>query len=194
MLKRTDWTDKGEPSRTRRTARSFVKWLVLVAVVVAAVIGVKTYVAEPFSISSTSMEPSLRPDDRVVLDKLRYRLGDPRRGDVVVFDKPAGGGGSGPTKDLVQRVVAVAGDEIEARDGIVYVNGKAVDESYLRPGTVTTDIAKQRIPDDRFWVMGDRREESEDSRLFGPIPESVILGRAVARIWPASDLGWIRVD
>ena len=194
MLKRTDWTERSEASRTRRTARSLVKWLLLVVVVLAAVIGVKTYVAEPYSISATSMEPSLRPDDRVVVDKLRYRLGDPRRGDVVVFDTPAGAGGSAQAEDLVQRVIAVAGDEIEARDGIVYVNGKAVDESYLRPGTRTTDIARQRIPDDRYWVMGDRREASEDSRLFGPIPESVILGRAVARVWPASDLGWIRVD
>jgi signal peptidase I len=194
MLKRTDWTERSEPSRTRRTGRSLVKWLVLVVVVVAAVIGVKTYVAEPFSISSPSMEPSLRPDDRVVVDKLRYRIGDPRRGDVVVFDKPANAGGSTQAKNLVERVIAVQGDEIEARDGVVFVNGKVLDESYLRQGTVTTDIARQRIPDDRFWVMGDRREESEDSRLFGPIPESVILGRAVARIWPATDMGWIRVD
>src|SRR5205085_5629469 len=134
-----------------------------------------------FSLHSRSMEPSIRPGDRVVVDKLRYRLGDPRRGDVVVFDEPATAGGSAPVKDLVERVIAVAGDEIEARGGIVYVNGKALNESYLRQGTVTADIARQRIPDGRFWVMGDRREGSDDSRLFGPIPESVILGRAVAR-------------
>jgi signal peptidase I len=171
-----------------------VKWFLLVAACVAAVIGLKTYVAEPFSISSRSMEPSLRPDDRVVVDKLRYRLGDPRRGDVVVFDQPANGDGSAQEKKLVERVIAVPGDEIEARDGIVSLNGRVLDESYLRPGTVTTDIARQRIPDDRFWVMGDTRETAEDSRLFGPIPESVIRGRAVVRIWPASDVGWIRVD
>ena len=194
MGKRRDWTEQGERSRVRRGGRKLLGWIVVVAILVTAAVLVKVYAAEPFTISSASMEPSLRPDDRVVLDKLRYRLGDPRRGDVVVFDKPAGAGGSAPGKDLVQRVIAVAGDEIEARGGIVYVNGKAVDESYLRKGTVTTDIARQRIPDDRFWVMGDRREESEDSRLFGPIPESVILGRAVARVWPASDMGWIRVD
>lgn len=182
--KRTDWTEQGERSRARRGGRKFLGWFLAVAIVVTAAVLVKVHVAEPFSISSASMEPSLRPDDRVVVDKLRYRLGDPRRGDVIVFGKPA----------KVQRVIAVGGDEIEARGGIVYVNDRALDESYLREGTVTTDIGRQRIPDDRYWVMGDRREESEDSRLFGPISESVILGRAVARIWPASDLGWIRVD
>ena len=132
-----------------------MKWFLLLAVLVTAVVLVKIHVAEPFSISSPSMEPSLRPDDRVVVDKLRYRLGDPRRGDVVVFDKPAAAGGSAPVKDLVQRVIAVAGDEIEARDGIVYVNGKAVDESYLRPGTVTTDIAQPAHP--RRPLLGDGR-------------------------------------
>ncbi len=194
MGKRTDWTEQGERSRVRRGGRKILGWFLLLAVLLTAVVLVKIHVAEPFSISSPSMEPSLRPDDRVVVDKLRYRLGDPRRGDVVVFEKPAAAGGSAPVEDLVQRVIAVAGDEIEARDGIVYVNGKAVDESYLRQGTVTTDIARQRVPDERYWVMNDRREESDDSRLFGPIPESVILGRAVARIWPATDMGWIRVD
>jgi signal peptidase I len=194
MLKRTDWTERSEASRTRRTARSFVKWFLLLAVLVTAVVLVKVHVAEPFSISAPSMEPSLRPDDRVVVDKLRYRLGDPRRGDVVVFDGPAAADGGARVKDLVQRVIAVAGDEIEARNGIVYVNGRAVDESYLGPGAVTADIARQRVPDDRYWVMNDRREVAGDSRQFGPISGSLIRGRAVARIWPATDMGWIRVD
>ncbi|MEA2826395.1 MAG: signal peptidase [Actinomycetota bacterium] len=194
MGKRTDWTERGERSRTRRAGRSFLVWLLLAAVVLTAVVLVKFHGAEPFSITSPSMEPSLRPGDRVVVDKVRYRLGDPRRGDVVVFDKPAPAGGSAEAKKLVQRVIAVPGDEIEARDGIVYLNGKVLDESYLRRGTVTTDIARQRILEDRFWVMGDSREMSEDSRLFGPIPESLILGRAIVRIWPATDIGWIRVD
>ncbi len=189
-----DWTERAERSRARRGGRKVVGWLLVVIVLLTGAVLVKIHVAEPFSISSSSMEPSLRPDDRVVLDKLRYRLGNPRRGDVVVFDRPATAGGSGPVKDLVQRVIAVAGDEIEARDGIVTVNGKVVDESYLRRGTVTTDIARQRIPDGRYWVMADRREQSEDSRQFGPIPESLIRGRAIARIWPATDMGWLRVD
>ncbi len=193
MGKRTDWTEKPEQSRGRRAARSFVRWLLLVALVLTAVVLVKIHVAAPFTISSPSMEPSLRSGDRVVVDKVRYRVGDPRRGDVVVFDRPANAGGGAEVKNLVERVIAVPGDEIEARDGIVYLNGTVLDEFYLGDGTVTTDIARQTIPDDRYWVMGDRREASEDSRVFGPIPESVIHGRAIVRIWPATDIGWIRV-
>ena len=168
-------------------------WLVVVAVCVTAVVLVKIHVAEPFSIHSPSMEPALRPGDRVIVDKLRYRLADPRRGDVVVFDKPAQTGGSAEVKDLVKRIIALPGDEIEVRDGIVYLNGKVLKEPYLRQGTVTTDVARQRLPDDRYWLMGDHREVSEDSRQFGPVPRSAILGRALVRIWPPSDIGWIRV-
>ena len=129
--------------------------------------------------------------DRVVVEKLRYRLADPHRGDVIVFDKPAHAGGSADVEHLVQRIIARPGDEIEARDGIVYLNGQVLDEPYLRPGTVTSDIARQRLPDGRYWVMGDDRQISEDSRQFGPIPESAILGRAIFRFWPWSTMGGI---
>lgn len=89
-------------------------------------------------------------------------------------------------------MIAVPGDEIEARDGAVLLNGERLGEPYLRTGTVTTDIARQRVPPDRYWVMGDHREVSEDSRLFGPVPKGELLGRALFQVWPASDLGWIR--
>jgi signal peptidase I len=140
----------------------------------------------------STMEPALRPGDRVLVDKVRYRMSEPHRGDVVVFDKPPGAGGSAEVKNLIKRVIAVPGDEIEARDGVVYRNGERLPEPYLRSGTVTTDIARQRVPEGRYWVMGDNREVSEDSRLFGPVPESAVLGRALVRVWPASDITWVR--
>jgi signal peptidase I len=152
----------------------------------------RTFVVEPFYIPSPSMQPSLRPGDRVLVDKMRFRLDEPRRGDVVVFDKPPNAGGSAEVKNLIKRVIAVPGDEIEARQGLVYRNGEVLAEPYLRPGTVTTDIPRQQVPPDRYWVMGDNREVSEDSRLFGPVPSSVLLGRALVRVWPFSDRGWIR--
>ena len=139
------------------------------------------------------MLPELRPGDRVIVDKVRYRFADPNRGDVVVFDKPANAGGSAEIKNLIKRVIAVPGDEIEARQGVVYRNGEVLAEPYLQPGTVTTDIARQRLDPDRYWVMGDNRAVSEDSRLFGPVPGSALTGRAVVRVWPASDAGWIGV-
>jgi signal peptidase I len=184
----------GAPSRTRlrSAARSTGGWVVLLVVGLTAALALRTFVVEPFFIPSPSMQPALRPGDRVIVDKLRYRLTEPKRGDVVVFDKPANAGGSAEVKNLIKRVIALPGDEIEARQGIVYRNGEVLAESYLRPGTVTTDIARQRVPPDRYWVMGDNREVSEDSRLFGPVPSSALTGRALVRVWPASDIGWVR--
>lgn len=178
--------------RLRSAARSTAGWLVLLAVGLTAALALRTFVVEPFFIPSPSMLPALRPGDRVVVDKLRYRFSEPKRGDVVVFDKPANAGGSAEVKNLIKRVIAVPGDEIEARQGVVYRNGAVLSEPYLRPGTVTTDIARQEVPADRYWVMGDNREVSEDSRLFGPVPVSTLTGRALIRVWPASDIGWVR--
>lgn len=181
-----------ERRRGPAAARSIGGWVALLVVGLTAALLLRAFVAEAFFIPSPSMEPALVPGDRVVVDKLRYRFGDPRRGDVVVFDKPAGAGGSAEVRNLIKRVIAVPGDEIEARDGAVLLNGERLGEPYLRTGTVTTDIARQRVPSDRYWVMGDHREVSEDSRLFGPVPKSELLGRALFQVWPASDLGWIR--
>ena len=191
-----DDEDEDEPgpqrSRMARTARSFGGWLLLLAIGLTVATVAKAYVVTPFFIPSPSMVPTLSPGDRVVVDKLRYRIADPHRGDVVVFDKPAGAGGSAEVKNLIKRVIAVPGDEIEARKGVVYRNGRELDEPYLRPGTITTDIARQRIRSGHYWVMGDNRVASEDSRLFGPIPRSLLIGRALVLAWPPSRLGWIR--
>jgi signal peptidase I len=179
-------------SKLRAAARSTGGWIVLLVVGLVAATLLRTFVVEPFYIPSPSMQPSLRPGDRVLVDKMRFRLDEPRRGDVVVFDKPPNAGGSAEVKNLIKRVIAVPGDEIEARQGLVYRNGEVLAEPYLRPGTVTTDSPRQQVPPDRYWVMGDNREVSEDSRLFGPVPSSVLLGRALVRVWPFSDRGWIR--
>ena len=184
--------DASPRSRLRAAARSAGGWILLLVVGLTAATLLRTFVVEPFYIPSPSMQPALRPGDRVIVDKLRYRFGEPHRGDVVVFDKPANAGGSAEVKNLIKRGIAVPGDEIEARQGVVYRNGGILDEPYLRPGTVTTDIPRQRLAPDRYWVMGDNREVSEDSRLFGPVPASVLTGKAVVRVWPASDAGWIR--
>ena len=187
-----DEEERPARSRLAAAARSTGGWLLLLVVGLTAAFLLRTFVAEPFYIPSPSMQPALRPGDRVIVDKLRYRFADPRRGDVVVFDKPANAGGSAEVKNLIKRVIAVPGDEIEARQGVVYRNGEILVEPYLQPGTVTTDIPRQRLPPDRYWLMGDNRTVSEDSRLFGPVAASVLTGRAIARVWPASEAGWVR--
>jgi signal peptidase I len=131
--------------------------------------------------------------DRVLVNKLSYKLHDVHRGDVVVFERPPGTstGEDGEIKDLIKRVVAIGGDTIEGRQGDVYVNGEVIDEDYLEPGTPTDNLPLMTIPEGHVFVMGDNRTNSEDSRIFGPIDEDVIVGRAFIRVLPITDIGWL---
>jgi signal peptidase I len=139
------------------------------------------------------MEPTLGVNDRVLVNKLSYRLHDVHRGDVVVFERPeTTEGPDDGIEDLIKRVIAVGGDTIEARNGLVYVNGDRVDESdYLVSGTPTDDLPATEVPEGHVFVMGDNRTNSQDSRRFGPIPEDTIVGRAFIRVLPLGDIGWL---
>jgi signal peptidase I len=176
--------------------------LVVTALVIAVV--VKTFVAQAFYIPSGSMLPQLQINDRVVVSKVSYRLHDPRRGDIVVFDAPGdeGDGDSAlpvrflrsivqsiglaapSTDEYIKRVVALPGERVEAHDGRVFVDGRELVEPYLPAGTTTSDFTAVVVPPDTLWVLGDNRGSSADSRIFGPVPESTVVGRAFARVWP----------
>ncbi len=120
------------------------------------------------------MYPTLDKGDRVLVNKLSYDVHDVHRGDVVVFGRPP----SEPTsiKDLIKRVIGLPGDVIEARDGVVYINGKALVENYVDSGDRTENLPRQTVPAGKLFVMGDNRNNSEDSRVFGPIPEKSVVG------------------
>ncbi len=180
--------------------------LVVTALVIAFVI--KTFVAQAFFIPSGSMIPQLEVGDRVVVSKLAYRLHDPRRGDVVVFDAPASTaladlpdetalpikvvrgvmqsvGLSAPsTQEYIKRVIGLPGETVEGRQGRVLVDGKELVEPYLPLGPTTRDFPPVTLGDNQLWVMGDNRENSSDSRVFGPIDRSTVVGRAFVRVWP----------
>jgi signal peptidase I len=191
------------------TSRNVVEWLVVIAGALIVALVIKTFLLQAFFIPSSSMEPTLKVGDRVLVNKLSYRLHDVNRADVIVFSSPPTEGQtvegcSGqpvtirPTspikeKDLIKRVIAVGGDTVEERDDKVYVNGQALDESYLPPGTATPDFSFPciKVPDGRVFVLGDNRDNSEASNVFGPIAESSIVGRAFVLVWPLSDLGWL---
>jgi len=188
-------------SALRQVAREVVV-LVVTALVIAVV--VKSFVAQAFYIPSGSMLPQLQINDRVVVSKVSYRLHDPRRGDIVVFDAPGGEpkdtsalparalrsviqsiGLSAPSTDeYIKRVVALPGERVEGHDGRVLVDGRALIEPYLPAGVVTTDFAAVIVPPHTLWVMGDNRGNSADSRVFGPVPRSTVVGRAFSRVWP----------
>ncbi|MCU1430420.1 MAG: signal peptidase [Actinomycetia bacterium] len=172
--------------RRRRGVRQTIEWVILIGGALLVALIVKTFLFQAFYIPSDSMVPTLKRHDRVLVNKLSYKLHAVHRGDIVVFKKPPKE--SLDIKDLVKRVVGLPGETVEAHDNHVYVNGKQLKESYLPVGTVQRAFSPQTVPRDSIWVMGDNREGSEDSRVFGPIKKSSIVGRVFVRIWPLNRL------
>lgn len=173
------------------SVRNMVEWLVVIVVAVLAAVLIKTFVVQAFKIPSASMEPTLMVGDRVVVNKLSYHAHDVNRGDVIVFKRPPLAP-SGPDEpgQLIKRVIGLPGDTVMAKDGEVYVNGKRLIEPYLPEGTETLDMDNPiDVPEGKLWVMGDNRMHSGDSRYFGTIDESTIIGRAFFKIWPPGRLG-----
>ncbi|MDQ1426832.1 MAG: signal peptidase [Acidimicrobiaceae bacterium] len=150
---------------------------------------VKTFLIQAFFIPSGSMEPTLKPGDRVLVNKLSYKLHDVHRGDIVVFKRPPSEADDPTIKDLIKRVIGLPGDRIEGRDGVVYINGQPLKEPYLPPGTTTASLPLQTVPAGQYFVMGDNRGNSKDSRFIGTIPKNLIVGRAFVRVWPLSGIG-----
>jgi signal peptidase I len=182
--------------------------LLLAALVVAVVI--KTFVIQPFYIPSGSMIPTLEVNDRVMVSKVNDLFGEIERGEILVFENPyrveeeesipeavvrsvleALGIRTSPYDDLVKRVVALGGEEIQIRDNQVYIDGAPIDEPYLNPGTSMPDFGPQTIPEGQLFMMGDNRNSSSDGRVFGPIPVDDVIGEAVIRIWPLDRFGGI---
>jgi len=187
------WTDGPAAHRSRRLGRMALEWVAVIGCGVLVALTAQAFLVQAFWIPSPSMTPTLEVGDRVLVNKLSYRTHDVHRGDVVVFERPpaASHGGEGEIKDLIKRVVAVGGDTLEGRDGQVFVNGERIEEPYLVDGTPTDNLPHQEIPAGFVFVMGDNRTNSEDSRVFGPIDEGAIVGRAFVKVLPVSDLGWL---
>ena len=182
---------KSRGSKRRKSpSRVVIEWIVVLAAALGAALFVQAFVLKAFFIPSGSMRPTLQVNDRVLVNKLSYRFGDVQRGDLIVFHKPDDAPAS-EVNDFIKRVIAIEGDVIEDRDGRVYVNGQPIEESYIPDDAFTTGIGRQTVPEDHVFVMGDNRNFSVDSRVFGPIPEDSIIGEAVLRVWPPSNLGRI---
>ena len=170
----------------------------MVAVLVAVLL--RTFVVQTFFIPSGSMEPTLQIGDRILVNKLSYHLHGVDRGDIVVFSRPPAENCGGPeVNDLVKRVIGLPGDVISLSGGYVYIDGKRLDESWLPaseqgvtsagPTGTASDLAHPyRIPANDYFVMGDNRTDSCDSRYWGPISKSLIVGKVEVRVWPISSI------
>jgi signal peptidase I len=178
--------------------------VVMVIAALAAVL-LRTFVVSPYYIPSESMEPTLHgcggcTDDHILVDKISYRTHDPREGDIVVFNRPA----TWDVQDqvVVKRVIGLPGDKLQLKNGHVLVNGLLLDESYVnskcKHGTQPIPTSKDpvgrtkwTVPANDVFVMGDNRCNSDDSRAFGPIPQSNIIGRAFMIIWPLNRIRFL---
>jgi signal peptidase I len=190
--------------------------VVLVALAVLLAVVFKTFLVAAFYIPSGSMETTLNISDRVLVEKVSYRFGDVQRGDVVVFVHEEPGlepvGPSNPVarffsslgqaiglvppsdRDFIKRVVGVPGDRITCKSGELERNGQPVEEPYLDQDTRTEGCKQTTVGPGQLFVMGDNRTNSQDSRVFGVIQRSDVVGRAFVRIWPLNHVGWLRRD
>lgn len=180
------------PPKKEKSVGSVIKdflWIILIAVAISVVL--KTFVVDSRVIPSLSMYPTIQVGDRVILNKLAY-IGDRalQRGDIVVFYPPAE---LNSKDDLIKRVIGLPGETLQIIDGVVYINGEPLDESYVY-GTPDYDYATVTIPDDCYFMMGDNRNESLDSHLWkNPFIENEdIRGRAVFVYWPLNRMGILK--
>jgi signal peptidase I len=161
---------------------------VLIAASLAVALFVRGFLIQAFYIPSESMVPTLVKNDRVLVNKLSYKLHDVHRGDIIVFTAPPGAA-TAEVKDLIKRVVGLPGETIEGRAGTIYIDGKPLDEPYLPPDVRSRDFPPEKVPPDHVWVLGDNRQDSRDSTFFKSIDEHSIVGRAFVKIWPINDIG-----
>ena len=183
-----------EPEKARSRVRTTIEWLLVIGGALLVALLVRTFFIQAFWIPSDSMEPTLHKGDRVLVNKLSYKLHDVHRGDVIVFKRPEAAKSANPDddiEDLIKRVIGLPGDTIETVDGVIYINDEPLPEPYLPDGTRSDSppVERQVVPDGHLFMMGDNRGNSQDSRYFGPIDEDLIVGRAFVRIYPLGDIG-----
>lgn len=183
--------------------RTIVDWVITIAVAVGAVLAIKQWVVNPYWIPSSSMEPTLhcaapadgcaaRFSDRVLANRFIYRFQDPERGDIVVFETPpeaqekCGAGGT-----FVKRLIGLPGDLIAERNGVIYIDGKRLAEPYLESSARDNQsFPPKRVGMNRYFMMGDNRAQSCDSRVWGAVPKDNLIGEVFGVYWPPQRVGF----
>ncbi|MBS4534562.1 signal peptidase I [Clostridium sp. D2Q-14] len=161
-----------------------IEWIKSIALAVIIAIIIKTFIFDTTYVIGYSMYPTLYEKDRLFTNKITYLLDAPERGDIVVLDAP-----DDPNKDYIKRVIGLAGDIIEIKEGSVYVNGDKIKEEYIDDGISTLNELKIEVPENEVFLLGDNREEgaSKDSRYFGTVDIDSIHGKAFFRYFPFDD-------
>ena len=178
-------------SRLPTPLRAAIDWALTITFAAGAVLAFQAEVAKPYRIPSASMEPTLHVADRVIANRLVYRFHDPRRGDIIVFKAPARVAAACDARGtFVKRVVGLPGEKVELRNGYVLINGVRLNEPYMRPGYRGHESGEwERVSSDAYFVLGDNRTMSCDSRRWGLVPRNSIIGRADVTYWPPTRVG-----
>ncbi len=184
------------PTSDKKVGSAIRDWIVVIVVALALATSIRVFILQQFYISGPSMETTLFQDNRVLVSKLSYRLFDIDRGDVVVFDRVTTDGGTVQHDDLIKRVIGLPGDTIEIKSCDVFINDQLLLEPYLDAFDLGQALLEDRcrmplmepqvVPAGKVFLMGDNRPQSYDSRMFGPIDEDLIVGRAFVVVWPLS--------
>ena len=157
-----------------------LEFIKIVIISLAIIIPVRVFLLQPFFVKGASMEPNFYDNEYLVIDEISYRFKEPARGEIIVFRYP-----KDPREFFIKRVVGLPGEKITVKNGNVYINGVRLDESeYLSPQLKTTNDDAWMLKANEYFVLGDNRQHSLDSRKFGPIDRSYIIGRAWVRGWP----------
>jgi signal peptidase I len=196
-------------SKEKRQQNSLVELVTIVAVALGLALGIQAFLVKPFRIPSESMVPTLEIGQRVLVDRVSFRFSDPDRGDIVVFKPPYGepstcgverpsdepcpkGTAKKSDTNFIKRVVGLPGDHLKVIEGSVYINGKRQDEPFARLDAEcpTCNLPREiTIPKGQYYMMGDNRGESADSREWGPVPKKWIIGKAFMTYWPPNRIG-----
>lgn len=173
-----------EQTGKRKSALWELLQSVIIAILLATVI--RLLIMSPFFIPSPSMVPALQVGDRIIVSKVAYYFHEPQHGDIVVFKYPLN-----PKKDYVKRLIAVEGDVVELKDSNLYINGAEVPENYLPSNLRFSDFGPLQVPPGKYFMLGDNRNNSADSRFWGFLPHNMIIGKTVFIYWPLNRIGLI---
>jgi signal peptidase I len=182
-----------ETSATQKIWRAWQENFTLIAIALCLALLIRTFIAEPRLIPSESMYPTLHIGDRLVVEKVSYHFHPPETGDIVVFHTPTELQRRGYDKNqaFIKRVIGTPGEIISVADGKVYLNNEPIQENYIAE-PAERPFLPVKVPQDNFFVMGDNRNDSNDSRYWGFLPRENLIGRATFRFWPLDRIGLIR--
>jgi signal peptidase I len=186
------------PSKHKPRRRALIEWTAIIVIAVLVSFLMRTYAFQTFFIPSGSMEPTLQIGDRIIVNKLAVEWGTINVGDIVVFKAPPAENCGEPVTDLVKRVIGVPGDSLKSQGNTIYLENvaqhrpwHALDETWTHTEPLGQPITPITLKANQYFMMGDNHSDSCDSRMWGPVPRSDIIGKAFVRIWPLSRIGFL---